>query len=60
MSLWSRGKSVIREWAWGGYLDEAAPYFSPGQLDGAHLPRAPAALHILKSPAVVSKDAGHL
>lgn len=39
----------MREWAWEGYFNKAAPYFSPGQLYGAHLPRAPAALHIPKS-----------
>lgn len=50
----------MREWMGEGYSDKTAPHFSAGQPDGAHLSRALAPLHILKSCRDLGKEACHL
>lgn len=50
----------MREWAWEAYFNKAAPYFSPGQLDSAHLPRPSSPSHSQVLLLWPGNDASHL
>ena len=60
MLLRSQSQVLDKRGLWEGHVDDTTLYFSPGQLDGAHLWGTPPALHILKLCCGLRKDACHL